>query len=60
MKFGTATESDLTALRKGEDSVYAKYSAKEPTGGFITAIEKIKAETPAPPAPAPYPAGCTE
>ncbi len=60
MKFGTATAADQTALRKGEDSVYAKYSANEPTGGFITAIEKVKAETPPPPAPAPYPDGCTE
>ncbi len=60
MKFGTATPADQAALRKGVDSVYEKYSATEPTGGFIAAIEQVKADAPAPPAPAPYPDGCTE
>lgn len=60
LKFGTASKADATALRAAVDSVYDKYTASEPTGGFVTAIEKIKAETPLPPAPAPYPAGCAE
>ncbi len=59
-KFGTAGKDDLAALRTAVDSVYAKYTASEPTGGFVAAIEKIKAETPLPPAPKPYPAGCAE
>lgn len=58
LKFGSATKEDQTALRTAVDPVYSKYTANEPTGGFVTEIEKIKAETPAPPAPAPYPAGC--
>ena len=60
MKFGTASKDDATALRTAVDSVYSKYTASEPTGGFVTDIEKIKAETPLPPAPKPYPAGCAE
>lgn len=60
IKFGTASKEDSAALRTAVDPVYAKYTAKEPTGGFVTAIEKIKAETPLPPAPKPYPAGCAE
>jgi tripartite ATP-independent transporter DctP family solute receptor len=60
MKFGTATKSDAAALRTAVDSVYTKYTANEPSKGFAAAIEKIKAETPAPPAPKPYPAGCAE
>lgn len=60
LKFGTASKSDTAALRTAVDPVYAKYTASEPTGGFVTAIEKIKAATPLPPAPKPYPAGCAE
>lgn len=58
MKFGTATPADLTALRAAVEPVYAKYTADATTGDFVKAIEKIKAETPPPPAPKPYPAGC--
>jgi len=60
IKFGTATKEDSTALRTAVDSVYTKYTANEPTRGFVAAIEKIKAKTPLPPAPKPYPAGCAE
>lgn len=60
LKFGAATPEDQTALRSAVDSVYEKYAAEEPTGGFITAIEEIKAGLPAPPAPAPLPDGCAE
>ena len=60
LKFGVATPADQTALRTAVDSVYKKYTATEPTGGFVAAIEKIKAGLPAPPAPKPLPAGCAE
>ena len=60
IKFGTASKEDSAALRTAVDSVYAEYTANEPTGGFVAAIEKIKAETTPPPAPKPYPAGCAE
>lgn len=60
LKFGTASKADSAALRTAVDPVYTKYTANEPTGGFVTAIEKIKAETPLPPAPKPYPDGCAE
>jgi tripartite ATP-independent transporter DctP family solute receptor len=60
LKFGTATPENQKALRTAVDSVYEKYTANEETGAFVTAIEEIKAETPAPPAPAPYPDGCAE
>ncbi len=60
IKFGMASKADSAALRTAVDSVYALFTASEPTGGFVTAIEKIKAETPLPPAPKPYPAGCAE
>jgi TRAP-type C4-dicarboxylate transport system substrate-binding protein len=60
LKFGAASKADAAALRTSVDSVYAKYTADEPTGGFVTEIEKIKAGLPAPPAPKPLPAGCAE
>jgi len=60
LKFGTATPADQTALADAVKGVYAKYTANEPTKGFVAAIQKIKADTPAPPAPKPYPAGCAE
>lgn len=60
IKFGSATPENQAALRKAVNPVYAQYTANAETGAFVTAIEKIKAETPAPPAPAPYPDGCAE
>lgn len=59
-KFGVATPENQAALRTAVDSVYDKYTANEPTAGFVAAIEQIKADTPPPPAPAPLPDGCAE
>lgn len=60
LKFGTATPADQEALRAAVEPVYEQYTANEETAAFVEAIEEIKAETPAPPAPAPYPDGCAE
>lgn len=57
LKIGKATPDALTAMRNQVQSVYDKYTASQPTGGFVSAIEKIKA-TVTPPTPAPLPAGC--
>jgi tripartite ATP-independent transporter DctP family solute receptor len=60
LKFGTATKDDAAALATAEQSVYDKYTASEPNKTYYEAIKKIKDETPPPPAPKPYPAGCAE
>lgn len=60
LKFGTATPDNLTALRNAENGVYSKYTASDPTKSFVSQIDALKAKQPAPPAPKPYPAGCTE
>lgn len=59
IKFATATKSALTAMRSKVQSVYNTFTAHSPTGTFVTQIEQLKATTPPPAAPAPYPAGCT-
>lgn len=58
MKFGTATPAALAAMRGKVQSVYDEYKTKGQTGQLISQIDQIKAETPAPPAPKPYPSGC--
>lgn len=58
MKFGTATDSQMQALESSVQSVYDTYTAEEPTGDYVSRIEQIKKDTPAPSAPASYPAGC--
>jgi TRAP-type C4-dicarboxylate transport system substrate-binding protein len=57
MKIGKASASALTDMRNAENGVYAKYTATQPTGTFVSQIEAIKA-TVTPPTPAPLPAGC--
>ena len=57
LKIGKATPDALTAMRNQVQSVYDKYTASQPTSGFVSQIEKIKA-TVTPPTPAPLPAGC--
>jgi TRAP-type C4-dicarboxylate transport system substrate-binding protein len=55
--FGTATSPQLAAMREAVQPVYDRYAKVDPTGGFVTRIEAIKART-VPPAPTPYPPGC--
>jgi TRAP-type C4-dicarboxylate transport system substrate-binding protein len=55
--FGTATTPQLAALREAVQPVYDRYEKVDPTGGFVSRIEAIKART-AQPASAPYPPGC--
>jgi|GEM_PF-801390 len=55
--FGTATKPQLAALREAVQPVYDRYAKVQPTGGFVTRIEAIKART-VPPAPTSYPPGC--
>jgi TRAP-type C4-dicarboxylate transport system substrate-binding protein len=57
LKIGKATPDALTAMRNQVNSVYTQYTAKQPTGAYVSAIEKIKA-TVTPPTPPPLPAGC--
>ena len=57
LKIAKATPDALTAMRNQVNSVYTKYTANQPTGTYVAAIEKIKA-TVTPPTPAPLPAGC--
>jgi TRAP-type C4-dicarboxylate transport system substrate-binding protein len=57
LKIGKASASALTDMRNAENGVYAKYTASQPTGGFVSQIEAMKA-TVTPPTPAPLPAGC--
>ena len=44
-------------MREAVQPVYDRYKKVDPTGGFVTRIEAIKART-AQPVPAPYPPGC--
>jgi TRAP-type C4-dicarboxylate transport system substrate-binding protein len=57
LKIGKASASALTDMRNAENGVYAHYTATQPTGGFVSQIESMKA-TVTPPTPAPLPAGC--
>lgn len=58
LKFGNASPAQIAALRAAVQPVYDKYSRKQPTGSIIKQIEALKASI-SPPAPKPFPAGCT-
>jgi TRAP-type C4-dicarboxylate transport system substrate-binding protein len=57
LKIGKATPDALAAMRTQVNSVYTQFASTQPTQGFVTSIEKIKAGV-TPPTPAPLPAGC--
>jgi TRAP-type transport system periplasmic protein len=57
-RFATASQADLTALRKRLAGVYAVLDANPQTRAFIQQIEALKRSTPAGPVLVP-PAGCT-
>ena len=57
LKIAKATPTALADMRNAENGVYAKYTASQPTGGFVSQIQAMKA-TVTPPTPAPLPAGC--
>lgn len=56
--FGNATPGELKALRAAVQPVYDRYTATQPTGGFVRRIQAMKASMPPPPPPPPYPPGC--
>ena len=58
LKFGVASPAQIAALRAAVQPVYDEYSRKQPTGSLIKQIEALKASI-SPPAPKPFPAGCT-
>ena len=58
LKFGVASPAQIAALRAAVQPVYDEYERKQPTGSLIKQIEALKASIP-PPAPKPFPAGCT-
>jgi TRAP-type C4-dicarboxylate transport system substrate-binding protein len=57
LKFGSATPSALAAMRVQVNSVYSKYTSRQPTGTLVVAIQGMKASTPDPLA-VPLPPGC--
>lgn len=55
LKFVTATPDQVTALQNKAKTAYTELSKDPTTGEFLTQIQELKASTPAPPAPPPFP-----